>query len=118
MPQHYGSEATKGYVKRLPLYFGIFLLTLIPFKIEPPQFDADKYTISELLSAQAKPKIGQWMVYLYQGHTFFGRIERIETEHVWLRDNDRGIWCPYESGIWISFNQLLSVVKEGSKKNR
>ena len=117
---HYNSESAHSYFKRLPLYLGIFLLTLIPFRAaELPEFDPDDFTISEFLAAQTEPRTGRWMVYLSEyGYIYFGQVERVETDHVWLRYKDRGVWCPYTTGVWVDYNQLLSVVQERSRIER
>jgi len=118
MIHDYGSEKARSYTKRLPLYFGILLLTLIPFReTEWPVFKPDQYSVSQFLDAKASPKIGKFMIYLSdQGNLFFGRVERIEHTNdsflvVWLRYEDTGIWCRYSTGLWIDFNQLLSGTK-------
>jgi len=117
MIHDYGSKKGKGYIKRLPLYLGIFILTLIPLRAADwPTFDPDEYSISQFLDAKASPRIGRLMVYLSdRGNLFFGKVERIEHTDdfkvVWLRYKDTGVWCRYSTGLWIDFNQLLSGMK-------
>ena len=117
--------SNKNYFKRLPFYLAIFILSLIPLRmITGPDFNPDDFTLSEFLTAQAAPKSGRWMAYLSDhGHTFFGRVEQISTDSegnrvVWLRFKDRGTWCPYSTGIWVDYNQLLLVIKRRARAEK